>query len=56
MEDCLFVINRRCIHKGFLGVPTGKNPEDSNLWSVEEMQWVPLYLSIIMLGVTENVP
>jgi hypothetical protein len=28
------------------GVPTGKNPEDSNLASVEAMQWVLLYLSI----------
>jgi hypothetical protein len=32
--------------QGFLGVPTGKNPEDSNLASVEAMQWVILYLSI----------
>jgi hypothetical protein len=30
----------------FLGVPTGKDPEDSNLASVEAMQWVLLYLSI----------
>jgi hypothetical protein len=29
-----------------LGVPTGKNPEDSNLVSVEAMQWGLLYLSI----------
>jgi hypothetical protein len=29
-----------------LGVPTGKNPEDSNVASVEAMQWVLLYLSI----------
>jgi hypothetical protein len=32
--------------QGFLGVPTGKNPKDSNLVSVEAMQWVLLYLSI----------
>jgi hypothetical protein len=28
---------------GILGVPTGKNPEDSNLAIVEDMQWVFLY-------------
>jgi hypothetical protein len=27
-------------------VPTGKNPDDSNLASMEVMQWVLLYLSI----------
>jgi hypothetical protein len=32
--------------QGFLGVSTGKNPEDSNLASVEAMQWALLYLSI----------
>jgi hypothetical protein len=32
--------------QGSLGVSTGKNPEDSNLASVEAMQWVLLYLSI----------
>jgi hypothetical protein len=32
--------------QGFLGVPTGKNTEDSNPVSVEAMQWVLLYLSI----------
>jgi hypothetical protein len=41
---CLFVVNRNCIHKD-LGVPTRKNPEDSNLVGVEAMQWVLLYLS-----------
>jgi hypothetical protein len=30
----------------FLGVPTGKNPEDSNLVSREATQWVLHYLSI----------
>jgi hypothetical protein len=30
----------------YLGVPTGKNPEDSSPVSVEAMQWVLLYLSI----------
>jgi hypothetical protein len=42
----LFVANRRCKHGGFLGGPTGKNPEDSNLPILEAMQWVLLYLSI----------
>jgi hypothetical protein len=32
--------------QGFPGVPTGKHPEDSNLMSVEAMQWVLLYLSV----------
>jgi hypothetical protein len=32
--------------QGFLGVPIGKNPEDSVLASVEAMQWVLLYLSV----------
>jgi hypothetical protein len=45
MVKCLFVVNMRCIHKG-LGVPTGKNPEDSNLASVEAMRLLLLYLSI----------
>jgi hypothetical protein len=34
----LFIVNRRCIHKGFEVVPTGKNLEDSNLGNVEAMQ------------------
>jgi hypothetical protein len=46
MVKCLFVVNRSCIYEGFSGVPTGKNPEDLNLASVEAMQWVLLYLSI----------
>jgi hypothetical protein len=37
-----------------LGVPTGKNPDDSNLASVEAMQWVLLYLSV-RVGVIENI-
>jgi hypothetical protein len=32
--------------QGVLVVPTGKNPEDSNLASMEGMQWVLLCLSI----------
>jgi hypothetical protein len=32
--------------QGVLGVPTGKNPEDSNLAGVVAMQWVLLYVSI----------
>jgi hypothetical protein len=33
--------------QGFFGVPTGKDPEDSNLtWNVEAMQWVLFYVSI----------
>jgi hypothetical protein len=46
MVKCPFVVNRSCIHKGFQGVPTGENPEDSNQASVEAMQCVLLYLSI----------
>jgi hypothetical protein len=46
---CLFVVSRCCVHKGLLGVPTGRNQEDSNL---EAVQWVLLYL--VMLGVAEN--
>jgi hypothetical protein len=30
----------------FFGVPTVKNPKDSNLVSEKAMQWVLLYLSI----------
>jgi hypothetical protein len=30
----------------FFGMPTGKHLEDSNLVSMEAMQWVLLYLSI----------
>jgi hypothetical protein len=41
--------------QGFLAVPTRKTPEDSNLVSVEAMQWALLYLSIAMTGVTENI-
>jgi hypothetical protein len=33
-------------HTKVSGISTGKNPEDSNLTSVETMQWVLLYLSI----------
>lgn len=32
--------------QGLLGVPTGKNPENSNQVSMEAMQWACLYLSI----------
>jgi hypothetical protein len=46
MANCLFVVNRSYIHKGFYVSSTGINPEDSNLASVEVMQWVLLYLSI----------
>jgi hypothetical protein len=42
---CFFVVNRSCMHN-ILGFPTGKTQEDSNLASVEAMQWVLLYLSI----------
>jgi hypothetical protein len=38
-----------------LGVPTGKNPEDSNLASVEAMQWFLLYFPSVMTGVIENI-
>jgi hypothetical protein len=46
MVKCLFVVNRSCIHKGFLCVHTDKNPEDSNVASLEAMQWVLLCLSV----------
>jgi hypothetical protein len=42
MVKCLFIVNRNCIHMGFLGVPIGKNPEDSNLLIMETIQWVLL--------------
>jgi hypothetical protein len=29
-----------------LGVPTGKNPEDDNLASMEAVQWAPFFLYI----------
>jgi hypothetical protein len=38
----------------FLGVPTGKNPEDSNLAIMEAMQWALVYLSVL-IGVIENI-
>jgi hypothetical protein len=41
--------------QGFLGVHTRKYPEDSNLTSVEAMQWVLLYLSVVMTGVIEHI-
>jgi hypothetical protein len=45
---CLFVLNRSCIHTRFYGVPTSKNPEDSN-----SLSGVLLYLSV-MTGITDN--
>jgi hypothetical protein len=42
----LFVINRSCILKGSIGVPTSKNKDNSNLASLESMHLVLLYLSI----------
>jgi hypothetical protein len=42
---CLFIINRS-YKEMLLGVPTGKYPADSNLMSMEAMQWIFLYLSI----------
>jgi hypothetical protein len=39
MVKCLFSVNRSCIQKDFYVSLTGKNP-DSNLASVEAMQWV----------------
>jgi hypothetical protein len=32
--------------QGFLGVPAGKNLDDSNLACIKAMQWVFFYLSI----------
>jgi hypothetical protein len=43
MVKFLFLINRSCIHKGILGVLTGKNPEDSNVAKMEVMQLVLLH-------------
>jgi hypothetical protein len=48
----LFIVNRSCIHKGFR-VATGKNPEDSNLASVEAMQCV--HAGVNLHGVIENI-
>jgi hypothetical protein len=42
----LFVVNMGCTQKAFFDAPTGKNPEDSKVASVEAMQWILLYLSI----------
>jgi hypothetical protein len=46
MVKWLFVVKRSCNAQGFLGFPTAKNAENSNLMSVEAMQWDLLYLSI----------
>jgi hypothetical protein len=54
MAKCLFVVNRICIH-GYLSAPTGKNPEDSNLASVEAMQWASSTYPSVMVGVIENI-
>jgi hypothetical protein len=43
---CLFIVKQKLHTQGFLGVPTGKNPEDSHLVGKKVMQWVLLYLSI----------
>jgi hypothetical protein len=51
---CLFVVSRSCIHR-FLCVPTGNNAEDSNLVSMKAMQWVLLYLPLVMIGGIENI-
>jgi hypothetical protein len=45
MVRCFFVVKWSCIHRG-LGVPTGKNPEDSSQVSVEATQWVLHYISL----------
>jgi hypothetical protein len=39
MLQCLFAVNSRSIRKGFLVIPNGKNPKDSNVASVEAMRW-----------------
>jgi hypothetical protein len=39
-------LSRGAACTGFLDVLTRKNPEDSNLASIEAMQWALLYLSI----------
>jgi hypothetical protein len=43
------------MHNGILGVSSNKNPEDSNLASVEARQLVLLYLPVAMIGVIENI-
>jgi hypothetical protein len=42
----LLIVNRRCIHKGFLLFPKVKIQNNSNLVSLEAMQWVLFCLSI----------
>jgi hypothetical protein len=43
---CLFVVKRSCIHKEFLAVPAGKNPEDLNTsWRVDAT-YLPVILSV----------
>jgi hypothetical protein len=41
--------------QGVSGVPAGKDSEDSNLASVEAMQWAYHYLPIAHESVTENI-
>jgi hypothetical protein len=55
LVNWLFTVNRNCIHKGFLGVPTGKNPEDSNLANIEAMKWSSSVYPSFMIGVIENI-
>jgi hypothetical protein len=40
---------------GFLGGPTGKTLEDSNLVSVEVMQWASSIYPLVMIGVIKNI-
>jgi hypothetical protein len=42
MVECLLVVNRSCIHKGF----RGSHSRIPSQVSVEAMQWVLLYLCI----------
>jgi hypothetical protein len=51
---CLFILNISCIHTGFYGVPTSKNPEDSNFPARRPCSGVLLYLSV-MTGITDNI-
>jgi hypothetical protein len=46
LVKCLFVVNRGCIHKRFLDVPTGNKSNGVKMECVDTMQWVLLYVSI----------
>jgi hypothetical protein len=55
MVKCLFVVNRSYTHEDFQVFLPVKDPEDSNLTSVEDMQWSSSAYLSVMIGVTENI-